>query len=150
MFPHHKKNKSCHSKGKIKPERAPAFLLVNSFYEYDLPSWIWQWCIFIFPLNFPWISEDWYQDGEFLCVNTLHDGQFSPGRFLEPLDSGGTVGLVTAEPTVSLWCGSEAPGHRLLNVRCWWTDTLVHSRVHCLEDVIGPDSLFVLISPGWS
>lgn len=36
------------------------------------------------------------------------------------------------------------------DVRCWWTDMLVHSHVHCLGDVIASDSLFVLISPGWS
>lgn len=152
-----KKNNPVIQKEKIKPQRVPAFLLVNSFHEWDVPSWIWEWCIFKFPFNLIWISEDFWPDVEISCVNTLHDGQFSPGWFLEQLDHGGTVGLVTAEPTVSLWCGSETPTptphprrHRLLNVRCWWTDTSVHSRVHCLEDVIASDSLFVLISPGWS
>lgn len=96
-------------KEKIKPQRALVFLLVNSFHEWDVPSWIWEWCIFKFPLNLIWISEDFWPDVEISCVNTLHDGQFSPGWFLEQLDHGGTVGLITAEPTVSLWCDWDPP-----------------------------------------
>lgn len=41
----------------------------------------------------------WFMHPEDLSLNRDHDGQFSPDRFLV---SGGTVGIITANPTVNL------------------------------------------------
>lgn len=65
--PQKKKKNPVIQKEKIKPESLPAFQLVNSFYEVDVPLWIWQWSIFRFPFTFIEYQRTYVQMQSFLC-----------------------------------------------------------------------------------